>query len=200
MSVTVVCGRLARAGQTAALLNAMLAAAHHRTRRQNPRVRIFQSVRNPRCLLYVGEWTSRDEYLTSRHPSVPDLDALCERPPERWYCRVETHFERMFEPVQVASCTIFELPQDSLEYTLTHLRERAGPAIRALPECVLRVIYQEEDRPQRLLVLNGWRAPSGEAAYRALAPQLEAPLLERGVHIERCHGRTCGEVERRYSA
>ncbi len=198
MAITVICGRVAREGQQEALAAGMQEVSGQRSRAVNPQVRMFLGLRNPRCVLYVGEWCSREEYAARSQDHCAALDALCSAPTRRWYCQRRHLYEIASTQAQAGSCTLFYAPAEAVAATIAHLTNTAGPVIRAQPGFVWRALYQDLDDPRRLLMLNGWRSLDDEAGYRAVVEELQGPLLARGVQIERFHGMTRAEIEPTY--
>ena len=84
MSVLVVVRRRARPEHAEALVAAMAATMEQPHPVSSRWARLFQRVTDPRTVLYMGEWGSREAYQTRDNPPPVPLDALCTGRPRRW--------------------------------------------------------------------------------------------------------------------
>ena len=81
--------------------------------------------------------------------------------------------------------------------------ERGAAAGELTPELVapLRALYQDVDRPGRLISLKGWRSDTDlEAAMLTLSPGLDSRIRELGASVDHFAGRLRAEVDRTGSA
>src|SRR2546423_8221296 len=83
VTVTVVVRRRARPGADEALIAFMSTTIARPHSRASARARVFQGLDDPRVVLYLGQWASREEYLTRDSTPPADLDSLAEGAPER---------------------------------------------------------------------------------------------------------------------
>jgi hypothetical protein len=197
MSVTVVVRRRARPGADEALIALMSTTIARPHSRASARARMFQGLDDPRVILYLGEWASREEYLTRDSTPPDDLDSLAEGAPERFFCQQLDLFEVPGVHVALLGCTIIQTPPAAGAALITYLFERSGPVLQAAPGLALRAVYQDIDVPSRLLSLIGWNtAAELEAARRDLKPVLAAPLLELGATMESFFGRARADIAR----
>ena len=194
MRVTVAVRRVAKPGQEATLVAAMVAALGPSYASHRQQASIFQSDLEPARGLYVADYDSRAAYESRANPVVREIDGLCVQVDRCFYQRIH-HFERVLEPGPVLTCAEFEVPPPAVDAVLAYLLHTSRPAIHALPGCVLSILYRDLDAPGRLFALQRWRSPDDRAAFEALAGPLGQPLRDWGVRIERFRGRARAEVD-----
>jgi hypothetical protein len=189
LSVLVVVRRRALPGQERPLLAAMAAELKSSRPPRSLRARVFQGLTDPRAVIYLAEWSSRDAYLTYNTPPLVALDALCTSPPRRWFGQPLDYFEAGSEPPRVLTSSIFEAPPAAAMSLISFLMEQAGPALYQSTSCVLRALYQDLDHPSRFISLKGWRSEADwSAAMDALAPRLDAHVEKLGATVEHFTG------------
>jgi len=197
MTVTVVVRRRARPGADEALIALMSTTITRPHSRASARARMFQGLDDPRAVLYLGQWASREEYLARDSTPPDDIDGLAEGPPERFFCQQLDLFEVPGAHIAILGCTIIQVAPPAGAALITYVFERAGPVLHAAPGLALRAVYQDVDTPNRLFSLRGWSSPAElEAARRDLKPALVAPLLELGATIESFLGRARADITR----
>jgi quinol monooxygenase YgiN len=198
VSVLVVVRRRARPDQAEALVAAMTATMEPPHPVSSRWARLFQCVTDPRTVLYMGEWRSREAYQTrDNSPPVP-LDALCTGRPRRWFRQELDRFEAAPGPFQALTCSIFRAPPTRTAALITYLIEQSGPALYRQPGIVLRALYQDLDHPNRIISIRGWRAIADlEAARCRVSPGVDAAVELLGARAERFTGRLRREVDRR---
>jgi hypothetical protein len=197
MSVTVVVRRQARPGADEALIALMSTAIARPHSRASTRARLFQGIDDPRVVLYLGQWGSREEYLARDCTPGAELDSLAEGAAERFFCQQLDLFEVPGAHVAILCCTMIQTPPSAGAALITYLFERSGPVLQAAPGLALRAVYQDVDSPSRLFSLNGWNAPSDlEAARRDLKSVLDGPLLQIGATKETFLGRARADIGR----
>jgi hypothetical protein len=197
MTVTVVVRRRARPGADEALIALMSTIIARPHSRASARARMFQGLDDPRAVLYLGQWASREEYLTRDSTPQDDLNRLAEGAAERFFCQQLDYFEVPGVHVALLGCTIIQARPSAGAALITYLFERSGPVLQAARGLALRAVYQDIDEPSRLLSLRGWSSAAElEAAQRELKPVLDAPLLELGATMESFLGRARADMAR----
>jgi hypothetical protein len=197
MTVTVVVRRRARPGADEALIAFMSATIARPHSRASARARVFQGLDDPRVILYLGQWASREEYLTRDSTPPADLDSLAEGAPQRYYCQQLDVFEVPDAHIAILGCTIVRAPPSAGAALITYLFERSGPILQATPGLALRSVYQDLDVPSRLISLIGWSTEADlVAARRDLKSVLDTPLLQLGATKETFLGRARADIGR----
>jgi len=197
MTVTVVVRRRARPGADEALIAFMSTTIARPHSRASAHARVFQGLDDPRVVLYLGQWASREEYLTRNSTPPADLDSLAEGKPERFYCQQLDIFEVPGAHVAILGCTIVQAPPSAGAALITYLFERSGPVLQAAPGLALRAVYQDLDVPSRLISLIGWSTAADlVAARRDLKSVLDTPLLQLGATKETFLGRARADIGR----
>lgn len=201
VSMLVVVRRRARPGQEEALVAAMTAEVYGSRPPRSSRARVFQGLNDPRAALYVAEWSSREAFLTHNSTPLVALDALCTSPPRRWFCQALDVYEVGLTPPRVLACSTFAAPLAAAARLIDYLLEQAGPLLYQQPGCVLRALYQDVDRPGRLISLKGWRSDEDlEAAMLTLSPGLDSHIRGLGASVDHFAGRLRAEIDRSASA
>src|SRR4051794_4305902 len=105
--------------------------------------RIFQSSGDPRHLLYISEWPSREAHLQRSGPRLVDTTAAYQsRPFEYSYYRWLHRFESVGQPIDGATVAFFRSPPDVDELAVLRvLRERRARIVTE-PACVARLECQ----------------------------------------------------------
>src|SRR3954453_22813322 len=197
MTVTVVVRRRARPGADEALIACMSTAIARPHSRASARARVFQGLDDPRLVLYLGQWASREGYLARDSTPPADLDSLAEGATERYYCQQLDTFEVPDAHIAILGCTIVHAPPSAGAALITYLFERSGPVLQATPGLALRAVYQDLDAPSRLISLIGWSTAADlVAARRDLKSVLDTPLLQLGATKETFLGRARADIGR----
>jgi hypothetical protein len=197
MSVTVVVRRRARPGADEALIALISTTIIRPHSRASTRARLFQGIDDPRVVVYLGQWSSREEYLARDSRPPAEVDSLAEGAPEQFFCQQLDLFEVPGVHVAILCCTMIQAAPSAGAALITYLFERSGPVLQAAAGVALRAVYQDVDVPSRLFSVIGWNAASDlEAARRDLKPVLDGPLLQIGATKEIFLGRARADIGR----
>ena len=194
MRVTVAVRRVARPGQEATLVSAMVAALGPSYATHREQASIFQSDHEPARGLDVADYDSRAAYESRANPVVREIDELCLQVDRCFYQSIH-HFERVLEPGPVLTCAELEVPPPAVDAVLAYLLHTSRPVVHAVPGCVLSILYRDLDAPGRFFALQRWRSADDRAAFEGLAGPLGQPLRDWGVRIERFRGRARADVD-----
>src|SRR3954454_11612493 len=110
MTVTVVVRRRARPGADEALIAFMSTTIARPHSRAGARARMFQGLDDPRVVLYLGQWASREEYLARDGTPPDEIESLAEGAAERFFCQQLDLFEVPNLHVALLGCTIIQVP------------------------------------------------------------------------------------------
>ena len=196
MSVTVVVRRRALPGCEEALFGLAIGVIEQPRARSSSTARVFQELHDPRIMLYLGQWSSRETYEGRDSSHLQQLDALCDGLPERAFCQQLSLYEVVSSQAQVVACITIRVPEGRAAEVVAFLHDEAAPITRAQPGFVLRAVYQDLDDPGQLFVLVGWRSAADQAAANREALQaVRQRLVEMGAAMEHFRGRARAEID-----
>jgi quinol monooxygenase YgiN len=148
---------------------------------------VFQGLDDPAEFLYLGVWTSRaalaDYEAVIRSPA---FEALFAGPPNRSFLQTVRPAGRDLRRAAALAATIVEAPAAATASVLATLLGAGGADGELRPGVIDYAIYQDEDRPGRLLVVHGWLAAADlERVRRTEASIVESRLQTLGAQLTR---------------
>ena len=170
MRITVMTRRTARPGQEAALLAAITAQMTliDQQRQAEESGHLFQSLLDPRQMLYLATWPSRDAYLAHHEQGSIDawLQPLCAALPRRYLLRRWVAYQNPQAHARIMECVLIQHPPDQHEIMRTFLLRNSGPKIRTQPGFCYRRLYQDLDHRDYMLIVRGWDSPAAWERFR----------------------------------
>jgi hypothetical protein len=147
---------------------------------------VLQSLDEPRQVLSVHECPGLASYLqaSASEKVQRELADLVTTPVQHTFYRSCAFYENMgVKPALVTGIRI-EVPPPRAP-TLDHLLQVVTwPALKSLPELVLRVCYQEAAAPHRFLLVHGWRSAAAHGSVVAgVAASVQPALKALGAHL-----------------
>ena len=164
MSITVVAQRTAYSGQEAALLAAM----EQRIAQATPQrfalrtSELFHGLTAPTEVLYIGEWDSREAHWARVQENRVDelLAPFTNGPCVRYFLRRWVAYETPGTQVGAVDCVIIDSPPARRDVLQEFILRKAALELRTQPGFCYRRIYQDLDKPSRLLIVHGWASPA----------------------------------------
>jgi quinol monooxygenase YgiN len=203
MSVTVVGSIQARPGQGGALVAALVPLLEQAipSARQRQVARLLQNADNPDCIRYVAHWDSREAYQAHVQAiGTQPHDALRASEIGYQYYDQLALYEDMSRHAVIAACVSITAPPAMAAAVRAFVDRQGRQELVGRPGFVLRGVYQDQDVPERLLIVHGWDSMRALDTFIAnTAPTLDAHVAEWGARVEVFVGRVCAEVDR-YSA
>jgi heme-degrading monooxygenase HmoA len=199
MRITVLTRRRARPGQEAALLVASMAQmAQIGPRRQAEESgQVFQGLLDPREMLYLATWPSREAYA-GHHEQAPidaRLDPLCAEPPRRHLLRRWVAYQNPRAHATAVDCLLIQSPPGQEEIVRSFLLRESGPKVRTQVGFCYRRIYQDLDTPDRLVIVRGWESA---AAWQRFHDEVEPTIEVAGQPIGATTEHFTGVVQREF--
>jgi heme-degrading monooxygenase HmoA len=199
MRITVMTRRTARPGQEAALLAVIKAqmAQIDQQRQAEESGQVFQGFLDPRQVLYLATWPSRDAYLAHHAQGIIDarLEPLCAAPPRRYLLRRWVAYQNPQAHARILECVLIQHPPDQHEIMRTFLLRDSGPKIRTQPGFCYRRLYQDLDRRDYMLIVRGWDSP---AAWERFRDEVEPTIDVAGRSIGATLEHFVGVVQREF--
>jgi hypothetical protein len=134
---------------------------------------VLHGMDDPRQVLSVHECANVATYLqaTARAHVQQQIAEHAMAPVQHTFYRTCAFYENMgVKPALVTGVRI-EVPVQRADTLDKLLQLITWPTLKALPELVLRVCYQEAAAPQRFLLIHGWRS---QAAYESVISGVRA--------------------------
>lgn len=111
---------------------------------------VFQGLLDPRQMLYLATWASREAYQGHHEQGPIDarLDPLCAEPPRRCLLRRWVAYQNPRAHVTAVDCVLVQSPPGQQEIMRTFLLRESGPKIRTQPGFCYRCITRECSCPR----------------------------------------------------
>jgi hypothetical protein len=134
---------------------------------------VLHEMEDPRQIISVHECANVAAYLqtTALESVQQQFTEHATAPVQHAFYRTCAFYENMgVKPALVTGVRI-EVPVQRTDTLDKLLQLITWPTLKALPELVLRVCYQEAAAPQRFLLVHGWRS---QTAYESVIPGVRA--------------------------
>ena len=134
---------------------------------------MLQGKDDPRQVISVHECPNVAAYLqATAHTNVQQqMTEHATAPVQHTFYRTCAFYENMGVKPSFVTGVRIEVPVQRTGTLDKLLQLVTWPTLKALPELVLRVCYQEAAAPQRFLLIHGWRS---QAAYESVIPGVRA--------------------------
>jgi heme-degrading monooxygenase HmoA len=199
MRITVMTRRAAQPGQEAALLAAISAQMTRvdQQRQAEESGQLFQGLLNPREMLYLATWPSREAYLAHHAQAAIDagLAPLSAAPPRRYLLRRWVAYQNPQAHARIMECVLLQHAPDQHEIMRTFLLRDSGPKIRTQPGFCYRRLYQDLDSRDYMLIVRGW---DSLAAWEHFHDEVEPTIDVAGRSIGATLEHFVGVVQREF--
>jgi hypothetical protein len=136
---------------------------------------VLQGVDDPRQVITVHECPTLARYLQANTTTKAQeqLADLLTAPIQHTFYRACAFYENMGVKPTIITGLLIEVPPHRAATLDRLLQLVTWPALKSLPELVLRVCYQEAAAPHRFLLVHGWRS---SAAYEGVVESVAASI------------------------